>query len=59
MNNFKALLLMSGLSVLLVLLGNAVGGQSGAILFFVISLGMNFFSYYYSDKLVIKMTRAL
>lgn len=56
MNNLKALALMSGLSVLLVLLGNAVGGKNGAMLFFIISLGMNFFSYYYSDKLVIKMT---
>lgn len=56
MNNLKALALMSSLSVLLVLLGNAVGGKNGAILFFIISLGMNFFSYYYSDKLVIKMT---
>lgn len=58
MNNLKVLILMGGLSVLLVMLGNAWMGQSGAILFFVISLGMNFFSYYYSDKLVIKMTGA-
>jgi heat shock protein HtpX len=58
MNNLKVLILMGGLSVLLVMLGNAWLGQSGAVLFFVISLGMNFFSYYYSDKLVIKMTGA-
>ncbi len=58
MNNLKVFTLMSGLSVLLVLLGNAVGGKNGAVIFFVISLGMNFFSYYYSDKLVIKMTGA-
>ncbi len=58
MNNLKALALMGGLSVLLVLLGSALAGQSGAIIFFVISLGMNLFSYYYSDKLVIKMTGA-
>lgn len=58
MKNLKALALMGGLSVLLVLLGSALAGQSGAIIFFVISLGMNLFSYYYSDKLVIKMTSA-
>lgn len=58
MNNLKVLILMGGLSVLLVMLGNAWLGQSGAVLFFIISLGMNFFSYYYSDKLVIKMTGA-
>ena len=58
MNNLKVLILMGGLTVLLVMLGNAWMGQSGALLFFIISLGMNFFSYYYSDKLVIKMTGA-
>lgn len=58
MNNLKVGLLMGVLSVLLVLLGSAVGGRSGAILFFVISLAMNFFSYYYSDKMVIRMTGA-
>lgn len=58
MNNLKVGLLMGVLSVLLVLLGSAVGGKSGAILFFGISLAMNFFSYYYSDKMVIKMTGA-
>lgn len=47
---------MGILSVILVLIGNAVGGSSGAMLFFLISLGMNFFSYYYSDKVAIKMT---
>lgn len=59
MNNFKVWLMMAGLSVILVLIGNAVGGSSGAMLFFVISLGMNFFSYYYSDKVAIKMTRSV
>jgi len=56
MNNFKVFLLMGLLSVILVLIGNAVGGSSGAMLFFLISLAMNFFSYYYSDKVAIKMT---
>lgn len=59
MNNFKVWLMMAGLSVILVLIGNAVGGSSGAMLFFIISLGMNFFSYYYSDKVAIKMTRSV
>ncbi|TEB14288.1 hypothetical protein Psfp_03039 [Pelotomaculum sp. FP] len=58
MNNFKVWLMMAGLSVILVLIGNAVGGSNGAMLFFLISLGMNFFSYYYSDKVAIKMTRS-
>lgn len=58
MNNLKVGLLMGVLSVLLVLLGSAVGGSNGAILFFAISMAMNFFSYYFSDKMVIRMTGA-
>jgi len=49
---------MGILSVILVLIGGAVGGKSGAALFFLISLGMNFFSYYYSDRIAITMTRS-
>jgi len=47
---------MSFLTVLLVLIGKAVGGSSGAMMFFLFALAMNFFSYFYSDKIVIKMT---
>ncbi|MCL6634911.1 MAG: zinc metalloprotease HtpX [Peptococcaceae bacterium] len=56
MSNLKAWLLMGALSIILVLIGGAVGGKSGAMLFFLISLGMNFFSYYFSDKVAISMT---
>ncbi len=56
MNTLKVWMLMAVLTVLLVLLGQAVGGQSGALFFLIIALGMNFFSYYYSDKIAIKMT---
>lgn len=59
MNNLKVWLMMAGLSVILVLIGNAVGGTNGAILFFLISLAMNFFTYYSSDKVAIKMTRSV
>lgn len=59
MNNLKVWLLMGALSIILVLIGGAVGGRSGAMLFFLISLGMNFFSYYFSDKMAIKMTRSV
>lgn len=56
MNTLKAWLLMGALSVLLILMGNAIGGSSGAMIFFIIAMGMNFFGYFYSDKLAIKMT---
>lgn len=58
MNNIKAFLLMGFLTVLLVLIGNAVGGSSGAMLFFVIALVMNFITFFFSDKIAIKMTRS-
>ncbi|CCO07302.1 zinc metalloprotease HtpX [Desulforamulus hydrothermalis] len=56
MNTLKVWLLMGTLSVLLVLMGNAIGGQSGAMLFFLMAMAMNFFGYFYSDTLAIKMT---
>lgn len=58
MNTLKAWLLMGVLSILLVLMGNAIGGQSGATMFFIIAMAMNFFGYFYSDKIAIKMTRS-
>ncbi|HEY3373691.1 MAG TPA: zinc metalloprotease HtpX [Candidatus Aquicultor sp.] len=58
MNILKTFLLLGLLSALMVTLGNMFGGQTGMLIMLVISLGMNFFSYWFSDKMVIKMTRA-
>ncbi|SHF50847.1 zinc metalloprotease HtpX [Desulforamulus putei] len=58
MNNLKAIFLMGLLSIILVLIGQAVGGPRGATVFLLISLGMNLFSYFYSDKMAIMMTRS-
>ncbi len=58
MNTMKAWLLMGIMTIILVLLGNAIGGQSIAILFFGIAMAMNFISYFFSDKIAIKMTRS-
>jgi len=58
MNTLKAWLLMSGLTVLLVLLGRVLFGASGAMMFFVIAIALNFFTYFYSDKIAIKMTKS-
>jgi heat shock protein HtpX len=57
-NNFKAWLLMGLLTVLLVLIGSLINGRSGALLFFIIALAMNFFSYFFSDRVAISMTRS-
>ncbi|NLK52795.1 MAG: zinc metalloprotease HtpX, partial [Syntrophomonadaceae bacterium] len=58
MNRLKVWLLMGGLTVLLVLMGNALAGRSGAMLFFFIAMAMNIFGYYKSDSIAIKMTRS-
>jgi len=58
MNAIKVSLLMGALTIILVLMGNVFFGQSGAMMFFLIAMAMNFFSYFYSDKIAIKMTRS-
>lgn len=58
MNTIKTTFFLTCLTLLLVAMGNAIGGQSGMIIAFVIAGGMNFFSYWYSDKIILKMYRA-
>ena len=58
MNTAKTAALMVGLTVLLVFAGGALGGQGGMIFAFVFALAMNGFSYWFSDKIVLKMYRA-
>ncbi|MHB8905121.1 MAG: zinc metalloprotease HtpX [Melioribacteraceae bacterium] len=58
MNSFKTVILMTVMMVLFILVGNLIGGESGMMLAFVISLAMNFGSYWFSDKIVLKMYRA-
>lgn len=57
-NRLKTTLLLSLLTVLMVLMGSAIGGQTGMVVAFLIALAMNFVSYWYSDKIVLKMYRA-
>ena len=52
-NNFKTALLLTGMTVFLVLVGQALGGQNGALMAFMLAAVMNFFSYFFSDKLAI------
>jgi heat shock protein HtpX len=58
MNMMKTMALMTVMTLLFLLAGNALGGQQGMIFAFVIAVGMNFFSYWFSDKVVLKMYRA-
>jgi heat shock protein HtpX len=52
-NIFKTGLLLAVLTAMLVLIGGAIGGQQGMVIAFVIALGMNFVSYWFSDKMVL------
>ena len=55
MNRFKTFLLMLVLTVLFVLVGSAIGGRNGAITAFVFAALMNFVTYWFSDKIVLRM----
>jgi len=57
-NQLKTLVFMSILTVLVVLAGSALGGRTGMVLAFGLALVMNGASYWFSDKIVIKMTRS-
>jgi heat shock protein HtpX len=56
----KTFVLLAAMSGLLLAIGALLDGGSGTILpiFLVLAVGMNFFSYFYSDKLAIKMAKA-
>jgi heat shock protein HtpX len=55
MNGLKTMFLMVTLSLMLVAIGNLLGGKSGMTIALVIAFGMNFISYWFSDKIVLKM----
>jgi heat shock protein HtpX len=55
MNQFKTFLLMLVLTALFLLVGSAIGGKSGVIYAFIFAAAMNFFAYWFSDKLVLRM----
>jgi heat shock protein HtpX len=55
MNGLKTIFLMVTLSLMLVAIGNLLGGKSGMTIALVIAFGMNFISYWFSDKIVLKM----
>jgi heat shock protein HtpX len=57
-NWFKTTLLLGALTLLIVWIGHFLGGQQGMVIAFVLAMGMNFFSYWFSDKIVLSMYRA-
>jgi len=57
-NTIKTTLLLGLLTALIITVGGMVGGRGGMIIALVLAAGMNFFSYWFSDRIVLKMTRA-
>ncbi|UCC43729.1 MAG: M48 family metalloprotease [Candidatus Zixiibacteriota bacterium] len=58
MNSLKVSLLMIGMMLLLMWVGYYVGGQSGLVVAFVIAAVLNFATYWFSDKVVLRIYRA-
>jgi len=57
-NLLKTAVLMAAITALFMALGSLLGGRQGMMLALVVALGMNFFSYWFSDALVLKMYNA-
>jgi heat shock protein HtpX len=57
-NSIRTFLLMTVLTVLFVWIGGELGGRNGAVLAFVAAGAINFFSYWFSDKMVLKRYQA-
>jgi len=57
-NLLKTAVLMAAITALFMAVGAFIGGQQGMVVALVIALGLNFFSYWFSDKLVLKMYNA-
>lgn len=58
MNFVKTTLLLATLTGILVAVGGLIGGLGGAVLFLVFAGAMNFFAYWFSDKMALKMAGA-
>ena len=57
-NMMKTAILMAAITALFVAIGSLMGGRQGMMLALIVALGMNFFSYWFSDTMVLKMYNA-
>ena len=55
MNGLKTMVLMVTLTLMLVFIGGLIGGKSGMTIALVLAFGMNFVTYWFSDKIILKM----
>lgn len=58
MNGLKTMVLMVALTLILVFAGGMLGGRTGMTFALIMAFGMNFVSYWFSDKIVLRMYRA-
>ncbi len=58
MNTLKTVFFLTLLTGLFLIIGDLLGGRAGVIIAFILALGMNFFSYFFSDKIALTMYRA-
>ena len=56
-NGLRTAALMAALITLFALIGQALGGTNGLLIAFAVAVGLNVFSYWFSDKIVLKMYR--
>jgi heat shock protein HtpX len=57
-NLMKTAVLMAAITALFMAIGSVLGGRSGMMMALMVAVGMNFFSYWFSDKMVLKMYNA-
>ncbi len=57
-NRLKTMVLLASLTALVLVLGQALGGRGGLLLALLFAGGMNFASYWWSDKIVLRMYNA-
>ena len=57
-NWFKTAILMAAITGLFIVVGGMIGGEQGMLMALLLAFGMNFFSYWFSDTMVLKMMNA-
>ena len=57
-NWLKTSILMAGIVALFGMVGAAIGGSNGMLIALLLAAGMNFYAYWFSDKMVLRMYNA-
>ena len=59
MNYFRTAVLLAGMTALFMVVGLMIGGRGGMMIALLVAIGMNLFSYWNSDKMVLRMHHAV